>query len=86
MTYCFLDFETNKAGNFYLAGYSDGEDVTQVILNENLLGLAEHHNMRLMGPEDFANEFLIDCFNRELTLVAYSVAEKEILHSLIDKT
>jgi hypothetical protein len=84
MNYCFLDFETNVAGTFYLAAYSFGPETIQVVLNESLSGLAKHHNMRVIAPEDFARELLIDCLKNGSTLVAYSIAERNTLDSLLD--
>ena len=84
MNYCFLDFETNVAGTFYLAAYSFGQETIQVVLNESLSGLATHHEVGVMAPEDFARELLTDCLKQGSTLVAYSIAERETLNSLLD--
>lgn len=84
MKNCFLDFETNKAGDFYLAGFSYGEETKQVVLNESLRGLATHRGLGIQSPKEFARQILKQCLDNNLTLVAYSVAEAKTLLKLID--
>lgn len=82
-TYYFLDFETNKKGDFYLAGYASGGDFEQVILTPRLLGLAKYLEIKLMRPEEFAREFLERVRSHQGTVVAYSTAEQNTLMSLL---
>ena len=49
----FLDYETNKAGNFYLAGYHSNGNFQQVILDERLKGVAQNQNLESMSAEEF---------------------------------
>ena len=81
--YHFLDFETNKKGEFYLAGYASADDFQQVILTPGLLGLAEDLEIRLTSPEEFAREFLESVRAHQGTVVAYSTAEQNTLMSLL---
>jgi hypothetical protein len=81
--YHFLDFETNKKGEFYLAGYARARDFQQVILTPGLLGLAEDLEIRLTSPEEFAREFLESVRAHQGTVVAYSTAEQYTLMSLL---
>ncbi len=81
--YHFLDFETNKKGEFYLAGYASAGDFQQVILTPRLLGLAEGLEIKLSCPEDFAREFLKGVRTHQGTIVAYSTAEQNTLMSLL---
>ena len=79
MNYCFLDFETNVAGTFYLAAYSFGPETIQVVLNDSLSGLAKHHNMRVMAPKEFAKDLLIDCLKGQFWLHTASQRNTERL-------
>lgn len=81
--YHFLDFETNKKGEFYLAGYASAGDFQQVILTPRLVGLAEGLEIKLTCPEDFAREFLKGVRAHQGTVVAYSTAEQNTLMSLL---
>lgn len=81
--YHFLDFETNKKGEFYLAGYASAGNFQQVILTPRLLGLSEGLEIKLTRPDEFAREFLKDVRGRQGTVVAYSTAEQNTLMSLL---
>ena len=82
-TYYFLDFETNKKGDFYLAGYEIAGDFRQVILTPGLRGLAKELQIPLTRPEDFARDFLEGVRAQQGTVVAYSTAEQNTLMSLL---
>jgi hypothetical protein len=78
----FLDFETNKAGDFYLVGLSANEKFEQIVLTEKLDGLAEQFCFATSKPKEFASAFLRNVSSQGGTIVAYSIAEQEILRSL----
>ncbi len=71
------------AGDFYLAGYSTGDGVKQVILTERLRGLAEFHGVEVQTPEKFVRDLLELARNTCSSIAAYSTAEKEILRQVI---
>jgi hypothetical protein len=81
--YLFLDFEKDTKENFYLAGYQNAGGFQQVILTPRLLGLAKELKLQLIRPEDFAREFLEGARTHQHTVVAYSIAEQDILMSLL---
>jgi hypothetical protein len=83
MSYIYLDFETNKAGDFYLAGYANGDDVKQVVLTEGLRGLADFHGVEVQTPEKFVRDLLELARKTGSSIAAYSTAEKEILRRVI---
>lgn len=83
MSLIYLDFETNKAGDFYLAGFSYGAGVKQVVLTKGLQGLAELHKIEVQPPKQFVLGILELARNNGSSIVAYSTAEKEILGSVI---
>ena len=81
--YHFLDFEANKKGEFYLAGYASAGDFQQVILTPGLRGLAENLELQLIRPEEFARQFIESVRAYQGTIVAYSTAEQNTLMSLL---
>ena len=83
VAYYFLDFETNKKGDFYLAGYASSGKFRQVILTPRLRGLAEELEAKLTLPEDFPRDFLKCARAHQATIVAYSTAEQNTLMSLL---
>ena len=78
----FLDFENNKAGKFYLAGYESKGDFEQRVLTNELQGFAVAKSLLMQTPEDFVFEMLKRLRDEQLTLVAYSTAEMVIINSL----
>ena len=83
----FLDFENNKVGKFYLAGYESKGDFEQRVLTNELQGFAVAKSLLMQTPEDFVFEMLKRLRDEQLTLVAYSTAEMVIINSLFkDKT
>ena len=83
MDLIYLDFETNKAGDFYLAGYSEDGSVRQVILNEKLKGFAEFNQLEIQTPEEFVAHILELARVNGAPIVAYSTFEREILGSVV---
>ena len=79
----FLDFETNIAGHYYLAGISSGSDVKQVILDERLKGLATHHKMDITTPFSFTYDLLKQSQEEKRLIVGYSTAEKNYINALM---
>lgn len=83
VAYQFLDFETNKKGDFYLAGYEIAGVFRQVILTPRLRALAQELQIQLARPEDFSRDFLEGVRAQQGTVVAYSTAEQNTLMSLL---
>ena len=54
----FLDFESNKAGQFYLAGFEANGAFEQRVLTNDLQGFAEAKKQPLQSPEEFVLEIL----------------------------
>ena len=79
----FLDYERNIAGTYYIAGVSDGGDVSQIVLNEKLRGLAAHHNFRSTTPFKFTYELLSEAVIKKDVIVAYSDAEKKYINEIL---
>jgi len=77
----FLDFESNKAGQFYLAGSEAKGVFEQRVLTIELQGFATAKNLPLQSPNDFVFEMLKRLRDEQLTLVAYSTAEMVIIKS-----
>jgi hypothetical protein len=77
----FLDFESNKAGQFYLAGYESKGAFEQRVLTVELQGFAAAKSLLMQSPEDFVFEMLKRLRDEQLTLVAYSTAEMVIIKS-----
>ena len=77
----FLDFESNKAGQFYLAGYESKGAFEQRVLTNELQGFAATKSLLMQSPEDFVFEMLKRLRDEQLTLVAYSTAEMAIINS-----
>jgi hypothetical protein len=82
MNFLYLDFETNKAGELFLVGFSTGNEVNQVILHEDLAPLAQaNKRLRYCNPKEFIVQMVYDLTQSDRVLVAYSTAEKQILLS-----
>ena len=79
----FLDFESNKAGQFYLAGYESKGDFEQCVLTTELQGLAAAKSLLMQRPEDFVLGMLKRLRDEQLTLVAYSTAEMVVINSFL---
>lgn len=80
----FLDFENNKAGEFYLAGFDTNGVFEQRVLNPNLEGLAQFKNLKNEEPNVFVNKILRRMNDEQLVLVAYSKAELSTINSLLE--
>ncbi|MBT6044063.1 MAG: hypothetical protein HOH14_11295, partial [Gammaproteobacteria bacterium] len=81
--YLFLDFEGNKAGEMYVAGFSKEGITKQVVLNEKLQAAALYEGIEVTTPANFVAEILDESIDKNLIIAAYSEAElnyfKEIL-------
>ena len=78
----FLDFESNKAGQFYLAGFGSKGTFEQRVLTDDLQGLANAKSLMTQRPEDFVFEMLERLHDEQLILVAYSRAEMAIINNI----
>ena len=81
----FIDFETNKSGKFYLVGISDDSTFKQIILNNELKGLAEEKNIEIKKSEDFLNETIEKIIRNNSTIVAYGEHEKNLIKKHLKK-
>ena len=81
----FLDFETNKSGQFYLVGVKSGDVFQQWVLTQDLIGLAKAKHLEVQKAEDFALNILERMCEDNGVLVAYSSAELSIFNNLFDK-
>jgi hypothetical protein len=79
----FLDFETNKKGDFYLVGLASAGEFKQVFLTPKLHGLASELKSEVIEPKNFARSILRDVRESSGSIVAYSTAEKNILLSIL---
>ena len=79
----FLDFENNKAGEFYLAGFESDGVFEQRVLNANLEGLARFKNLKNEEPNVFLNKVLRRMTDEQFVLVAYSTAELSVINSML---
>ncbi len=77
--YFYLDFETNKAGDFFLAGYSAGGATWQVVLHFDLKALADAKGLPCLELGQFIENAVCGIQEMDATLVAYSDAEKDAL-------
>jgi hypothetical protein len=80
--YYYIDYENNKAMDFYLLGYGDELHTKQIILDDNLLGLAKNHNMQVSSALEATQVFLENVYKNDGIVVAYSTAEKQYFNYL----
>lgn len=80
----FLDFESNKAGLFYLSGFEIEGVFEQRVLNKDLEGYAKFKGFIIQEPIEFLNEVLGRLHEEKFVLVAYSQAEKSIINALLE--
>ena len=78
--YLYLDFESNMKNEMYVVGYSFGQKTRQVVLHPGLKKAAERHDMGFCSPSDFVRDLLERLRSYNLTLVAYSEAERNYVH------
>ena len=79
----FLDYERNIAGTYYIAGVSGGGDVSQIVLNEKLRGLAMHECFQITTPFTFTYELLNEAVKKKDVIAAYSSAEKNYINEIL---
>ena len=80
--YLYLDFESNMKNEMYVVGYSFGQETRQIVLHSDLKKAAKTYNMKLRSPSYFVRVLLRTLRTYNLTLVAYSEAELNYVHSL----
>jgi hypothetical protein len=83
--FIYIDFETNTAGEFYLAGDIRNGQFRTVVLNENLFGLAKHHNFLLTTPAEYVQALLEQKAKKFTVLVSYRNYEQELVNQLCSK-
>ena len=75
----FLDFETNKAKLFYAAGFClQDTQPKQVILNENLFGLAKYKNLPILSPTELAEHIFNLVTEKNGYIVGFGPHEKHV--------
>ena len=75
----FIDFETNISGKFYLVGISNDSTFKQIILNNELKGLAEEKSMEHINPDDFFKQIILKIIKNNYTIVAYGDHDKNLI-------
>ena len=76
----YIDFEGNTSEHLYLVGYSFDGNFHQVVLDQDLKGLADHHAFKLMSLHQFAEEISKVIKNESITTIAsYTTHDVEIL-------
>lgn len=76
----FLDFETNKESEFYIAGYKIDNEFTQIVLNKDLEGLEkEGRKLNSMDPRSFMIKLLDKALSDNLTIIAYGEHEEKLI-------
>ena len=76
----FLDFETNKESEFYIAGYKIDNEFTQIVLNKDLKGLEkEGRKLNSMDPRSFMIKLLDKALSDNLTIIAYGEHEEKLI-------
>jgi len=78
----YLDYETNKSYEFYVVGYLFNEDFEQVVLSNDLIGLAKKEKLRILDPLEATKEILNTALVNNLAIAAFSTAEKKIFERL----
>jgi hypothetical protein len=87
----FLDFETNKAGDLFLLGIEHNNNFTCYVINENLSFLCENkdyianYNIKYENHKSLITNLLKNIHDSNGMIVAYSVAELEIIQRIISK-
>ena len=78
----YLDYETNIAYRFYIVGYLLNGNFEQVVLSNDLIGLAKEKELRTLDPLEATKEILNTALVNNLAIVAFSTAEKKIFKRL----
>ena len=79
----FVDFETNRAGDFYVLGIRYGEHFEQVVLTPELDGFAEHHGLTVQTPKEACEKLISICEDECRTMVAYGELERALVSSVL---
>ena len=76
----YIDFEGNTSGHLYLVGYAFNGSFHQVVLDEDLKGLAHHRGFKLMTFREFAKEISTIIKSESITSIAcYTTHDIDIL-------
>ena len=78
----FIDFETNKQGDFYLMGYQVNGKTHQVVLDTELQGFADHNGLPVVPPNEAILDIIQLVLRRGLRICAYGTLEKSILQNM----
>lgn len=77
----YLDFERNKAGDYYIAGFSRGGSVTQIVLTERLSGLAAEKGFSIKTPSQFVELLLNEALENNETISCIQYGRKKLHRS-----
>ena len=76
----YIDFETNKAGDFYCVSNKIGNaDIETIILCEGLRGAAIHHGYEIMTPMEFFKKLENLLINDGLIMTAFTRHELNLV-------
>ena len=87
----YLDFESNKAGNLFLLGIEHKKKFTCYVINEDLSFLCDNEdyvtnfNIKFVNYKSIIIDLLKSIHDNNGVIVAYSIAELEIIQSIVSK-
>ena len=84
--FLFLDFETNKRFEFFLMGYRLKGKTHQIVLDSELQGFADHHNLSVENPNEAILGILQIVLNEELQICGFGELEKNLLSRVISES
>ena len=87
----YLDFESNKAGDLFLLGIEHNKNFTCYVINEDLSFLCDNENyvtnfnVKFENHKSLITNLLKSIHDKNGVIVAYSIAELEIIQSIVSK-
>ena len=87
----YLDFESNKAGDLFLLGIEHNKNFTCYVINEDLSFLCDNENyvtnfnVKFENYKSLITNLLKSIHDKNGVIVAYSIAELEIIQSIVSK-
>jgi len=79
----FLDFESNKKGEIFIAGILNSGVFRQVVLDYRLSGLAEHRSLKIFKPINFIDNLLEKINELDGVISAYGTIEKDLIEQVL---
>ena len=84
--FLFLDFETNKLGQFFMMGYQLKGETRQVVLNIELQGFANHNSLSVENPNEAILNILQIVLNERLQICAFGELEKRLVSKVASES